>query len=693
MNKSCSAFACLAIPALLLTSSNGLAESSQGRYLTGHTVQRAAEVRDLGPESTSQTLRLTVWLHSKMDSAAADQMITDLYDKNSPNFHHWLSQAQADAAFAPTAAQAATVRKYLEDRHLREVASDPSNYFIKVEGTVRDIQEAFRVQIHRFDSRGTSFRSNVGEPWVDGSAATLIAAIDGMSEHKMRPHLVRPKDPATGESFHPSPLAAGPDGAFFEAQCLRKPQTKTFKTMGGLPSATYAGNRYGANIENSADGTLAPCGYQPSELQAAYGLKASYAAGFDGSGQTTVIVDAFGSPTIAQDSEIFSQLYGLPDITPANFKVLFPGGQPAAPDEGWATETTLDVQWAHAMAPGAKIVLLAAPTPNDADLQTAILYALEHNLGKSISNSYGEAEHDVPPAILANWYLLTRLAAALGVSVNFSSGDNGDSNPSGFTDNVSYPGVSTPADMPWATGVGGTSVFLDNKDNITTQTGWGNNITEVADTIALGSPPVIPPFNEGFDGGAGGGTSEFFPKPDFQAGLPGKHRLVPDIAVTADPFTGVEIICDGGSCGGGTGPLVEVIGGTSLACPMFSGIWSIANQGRKEGLGQAARLLYRLKKNAITDVLAVNSPDNVIGLIQTGKSNKAYSAKSLVEPLDGTTKFVSALYNSPFSTRWFVLSFGTDSSLATAKGWDNVTGLGTPDGLSFIRAVRSAVDD
>ena len=145
----------------------------------------------------------------------------------------------------------------------------------------------------------------------------------------------------------------------------------------------------------------------------------------------------------------------------------------------------------------------------------------------------------------------------------------------------------------------------------------------------------------------------------------------------ADPFTGVEIIetIDGQLS-------VGVIGGTSLAAPMFSGVMAIAAQRNNGGLGQAAALVYGLG-SGVTDVPAVSSANNVTGVINGNPQN----ADSLAAPLDGVTDYYSALYNSPFSTRWFVITFGTDTSLKTGTGWDNVTGVGTPDGVNFVNAL------
>jgi subtilase family serine protease len=139
-------------------------------------------------------------------------------------------------------------------------------------------------------------------------------------------------------------------------------------------------------------------------------------------------------------------------------------------------------------------------------------------------------------------------------------------------------------------------------------------------------------------------------------------------------------------------PAVEVIGGTSLATPVFSALWAIANQaaGSKAPLGQAAPLLYSLPTGAITDIKPVNNGLDVRGKIKNPPAPVLVeTAADLAQPLENTTTFLSALYHGS-STRWYDLTFGTDSSLVTAPGWDNVTGLGTPNGLKFVQAVVAA---
>ncbi len=250
-----------------------------------------------------------------------------------------------------------------------------------------------------------------------------------------------------------------------------------------------------------------------------------------------------------------------------------------------------------------------------------------------------------------------------------------------------------PASSPYATAVGGTSLFLNSKHGIDFQTGWGNNITRIASySSGCGEPtcdPVlIDPEFEGFYAGAGGGTSAYWAKPSYQKSLSGTFRLVPDIAYVADPYTGAEFVdTEGGS------QFISVVGGTSLATPMFSGMWAVATQAAGKWLGQAAPLLYKLPADAITDVVAVAGPNNVSGFTDSPPlPPQVFSAAELAAPLQNSVDqvdFMSLLYQGT-TTRWYALSFGVDSSLNAGPGWDNVTGLGTPNGASFVSAVVAA---
>ncbi len=235
----------------------------------------------------------------------------------------------------------------------------------------------------------------------------------------------------------------------------------------------------------------------------------------------------------------------------SNFTIYYPTGPTNCKGNtcGWDVETSLDVEWSHAIAPGANIALVLGLNNDDSNLDLAVLYAIDNLLGNVISNSYGEPEASLvtgDPAELTVKNNINETGAALGISVNYSSGDDGD-----YLAAYGATTVSMPASSPYATAVGGTSLFLNKDQSIKVQTGWGTNLTRIADTATsgdTGQPPLIPPDFFGFYFGAGGGASSVWPLPPYQESLGGGWRHVPDIAMVADPYTGVEVIdTEGGS--------------------------------------------------------------------------------------------------------------------------------------------------
>jgi subtilase family serine protease len=662
----------------------------------------------LGPEDESKSVTVTVWLnlHNK---PALDSLVQEMYDSTSPNYHHFLTIQEYKGQFAPTAKEAAAVRDFLTAHNLSVTSIDQNNHFVVAQGKVGDAQKAFNVQINRVMLNGVVHRMSTSEASVAGDVAPLVAAVQGLSDLDYRAHIAPASDPETHTPYTGVPVTAvGTDGLFFSADCLRPPEFITFTTSGGFPSATYFGNRYGANITNTALGTLPSCGYDPAELQQAYGLNKLYSNNLNGAGQTIMIVDAFGSNTILSDANLFSGVYGLPALTTSgtspNFQIFTPNGSATCTATNgciagnWQFETTLDVEWAHSIAPGANIVLVLSADNSFTNLDIANLFAVENGFGNVLSNSFGISEIalvDFLPSELIVENGISEIAAALGISHDISTGDDGDNLA---VDNANYGinsvSVDANADSPFATAVGGTSTFLNSQNNIKLQTGWGLNFARIANPTP--NPPVIPPLFFGFNGGSGGGASVVYAKPKFQEQqVPGKFRQLPDISMNADPDTGVEIIVTPDSVPGDP-QFVEVFGGTSLSCPMFSALWAIANQANAAvgggPLGQAAPILYQLSENAITDV-NINPAStllNVNGVVLNPPSPPTFeSAPYLAQPLENTPPFgfISALFQSATSTRWDVFTFGTDTSLTTGPGWDNVTGLGTPNGQNFVNEV------
>ncbi|MGI8771334.1 MAG: S53 family peptidase [Acidobacteriaceae bacterium] len=657
-----------------------LAATPAHAQMTARASRLASQAQSIAPENSQSTVEATVWLklHNQKDLQAT---VSKLYQKGSPTYHHWLTTKEL-TQFMPTAQDLATVQRELQSRGLKVVSTDQKNLFVRVSGPAATVQSAFGVQLNRYTVKGKSVIASATEPKLSGAAAGLVAQIGGLSGLQAEPFIKQAVNPETGQPFAGLPLTSTtPNGVFFSSNCFNYGvETHTFTTAGAaLPVGTYSGNRYGASPSNSQVGTLAPCGYGANEVQTAYNLKPAYQHGLDGKGQTIVIVDAYGSPTILADANAFSSINGLPQLGSSNFTVYNPQGTPAY-NAGWASETTLDVEWAHAIAPGAKIALVATASNYNSDLQGGISYAIQHQLGNVISNSYGEPEIEDDANDMNTWNSLNEVAAAAGISVNFSTGDSGDYTADGLPATV-----SSPSNSPYATAVGGTTMGLNSAKHISFQTGWGNNYAQLYSGVS--KRVLDPPHSFGFYGGAGGGESQYFPKPSWQNNLPGAGRQQPDVSALADPFTGGEIVITPNGQQGGA-QYVEVYGGTSLACPIFSAIWAITNQRAGHPLGQAAPIIAALDGGALMDVTPYTSSTNVSGSVTDSSGTKFYSPNQLEAPVETSNPFYSAFYQVASGT-YYAFSFGTDTSLVVAPGWDNVTGWGVPNGNGFINAAAN----
>lgn len=676
--------------------------AATGRFIAHNTPNYVATAANLGAEDPAKVIEVSFWLNPS-NQAGLDALASRLYDPTSLQFRHFLTRNQIAARFAPTAAQMKVVRQFLAANNLKVMRVGPMNFFVHVKGTVGDIENALHVQLNQYQVGSSVMRANNRDPYVDGAAAPLVRAISGLdSGEYTHPMATRPGPPSTklGKAFA-AMVPAAPGSTFFSNNCFDGTETETFSTNnnGSFPIGTYKGNRI--NLQSL---TSAGCGYTPPMIQAAYNLNALYAEGFDGSGQTIGIIDWCGSLTIQRDANAFSAKFGLPKLTSSNFAITYipTVSTCQAMDQ---TEINIDVEWAHAIAPGANINLIVPPSASFSDVDEAELTAVVYGLANVLSGSYGSIEAFDPTSELLTENLINQIAAVAGISANFSSGDQGDYTFFGIP-----PAVSAPADSPYATAVGGVTLALNADNSIAWQAGWGNNETLLAEEGTVFDPPLF----FGFIGGAGGGPSNCvyvdakfnctggFLKPSYQKGVPGKWRQVPDVSWLADPFTGGVIAI---SVPFQIPSLTwQVWGGTSLACPMFSALWAIANQEAGAPLGLAAPHLYSLPAGAVTDIVPVSIPHNVTGSIQDSATVKVpYSAAQI---LGGsvTGKFADAIWDyAPLQDTAVLVSFGMDCSaegpadffgtlctdpgpLKTKVGWDNVTGVGTPNGKAFADA-------
>lgn len=420
--------------------------------------------------------------------------------------------------------------------------------------------------------------------------------------------------------------------------------------------------------------------FNPAAMAGSYDYAGLHAAGIDGRGITIAVVDSFGSATVANDLNVFDTAFGLQHLCgEANytcksgdptFSILNvqgnPPPNPPPPNNGtgqeahdvWAVEVSLDVEWAHATAPMANILLVTTPTAETLGVQgfqqfmNAEQYVVDHHLADVISQSFGAGEGTFHNGLAALQNLRQPFISAQAdhITVLASSGDNGTANPMKepvkTPDLIPYPSVGWPASDPLVTAVGGTYLCTD---------------TTTGTAVDSASPPSNCQGNNagqrevGWVAG-GGGYSILFPRPSFQdtlpagstfagssVGAPGPNsnmRGIPDIAYQASARTGV-LVYDAGEGGW------FVVGGTSCGSPQWAGLIAMADQmAHKQGKGNVGYInpaLYQIAANPAQ--YAADFHDITTGNNQLDSSIPGYSASA---------------------------------------GWDAVTGLGSPDAANLL---------
>ncbi len=384
--------------------------------------------------------------------------------------------------------------------------------------------------------------------------------------------------------------------------------------------------------------------YSPLQLQTAYDMEPLFNAALNGRGTTIAIVDAFGSPTIAHDLAHFDADFSLPP--PPSFRVITPAGKIPAYDpnagsmQGWAFETSMDVEYAHAMAPGANILLVE--TPVDETLGTAGFpeivhaenYVINHKLANVISQSFGAAEQTFPSKqSILDLRSANKNAAAHNVTVLAAPGDLGPTDWSDLNgDYFLHPVTEWPVGDPLVTAVGGTTLHLDSAGSRTAMdTAWNDY-----------------PNGRGIAAGSGG-LSSVFARPAYQNSVrrvTGNHRGVPDISLSADFNAGALVYT---SFAGSWAAGYHINGGTSLSTPLFAGIVAVADQANGSPLGLLNPRLYKLGSGSpgLPDITKGNTT------VTFNQNGRQYTVKGY----------------------------------AAVKGYDLATGLGTVDAAKLVAAL------
>ncbi|MGH3151854.1 MAG: S53 family peptidase [Streptosporangiaceae bacterium] len=391
--------------------------------------------------------------------------------------------------------------------------------------------------------------------------------------------------------------------------------------------------------------------YEPGQIEEAYNLPALYREGINGKGATIVIVDSFGSPTIQADLTTFDSTFGLP--APPSLRILQPAGKvpPFDPNNsdmvGWAGETTLDVEYAHTIAPGANIVLVETPVSETEgvtgfpQIVKAEEYVINHHIGDVISQSFSATEQTFPSKRVLESLRGAYLDAYLHhITVLAASGDSGaaDVGLDGET-YFTFPVTSWPDSDPLVTGVGGTQLHLDANGNHTSpDTVWNDTFSVPTNQFIFGDNGPNPL-------AGGGGKSVIFSRPSYQNGVKkvvGSSRGVPDISMSAACNGAVDVYQSFPGQPAGWYPTC----GTSEATPMFAGIVALANQVAGHSLGLINPALYRMSATNAPGIVDVTSGNNTVSFTQNGQQDtvKGFSARTGYDLASGVGTVNGALF-------------------------------------------------
>ncbi len=634
--------------------------------------------------------------------AALESYLNEVNDQSSLNYHKWLTAAELGEQFGPAASDIDAVKTWLTDQGFTVNGVATNGLTIDFSGKASQVAKAFHTSIHNLQVNGEHHIANVSDPSIPAALAGVVAGVASLND------------------FRPRPLHREVQHAHFDPH--------TGSETGAQPGYTFSsgGGTYQAVV--------------PGDLATIYNLKALFAAGYSGQGQSIVVIEDTDVYSTA-DWSTFRSTFGLSTYTAGSFKQEHPGG---CADPGVVpvseSEATLDAEWASAAAPSAAILLASC-----ADTNTTFggLIALENltnstNPPKIVSISYGESETENGATANLAYSKAYQSAVAEGISVFVSAGDEGaassDADQTKATHGITVSGF---ASTPYNVAVGGTD-FGDtyagtnttywNSTNTSTYASAKSYIPEIpwnnscaSELIASKSGYSATYGTSGFcnsttgkeyylstasgSGGPSGcatgspttagvvsGTCKGYSKPSFQSGLVGVPadgvRDLPDVSLFA--ANGVwghyYVYCDSDTGDGGhacTGAPSgwSGAGGTSFASPILAAIQSLVNQKTGSAWGNPLTTYYNLAKASYG--ASGNTSCNSTNGNAAGASCTFYDVKQ--GDIDVNCTGTQNCYR-PSGTNG-VLSTSTTAyspAYGTTTGWDFATGIGTVNASNLV---------
>jgi subtilase family serine protease len=603
------------------------AQAASTKTVPNSAPKWVAKTRPVGRVSGKAKTSFQVYLAPNGGLASLKADVATVSDPKSSSYRQFLSAKQYHAKYDASDASVAKVTNWLAANHLTVTGVERHHRYLSVTGTVAHTQSAFHAKIKQYRHAGQTVQANATALKVPAVVAPLVLTVKGIdTTPRLIKHQAAPPSPAYVNA-RPCSLSYGSVTASKQAD---------FKT----PLPKFKGKAL----------PYAVCGYTGPQFRAAY--EGTTSDSLDGTGVTVAITDAYASPTIAADAQRYAVNHSDGGYVTGQLKQVKPKkftDEDYCDASGWYGEETLDVEAVHAMAPAANVRYYASPSCFDSDFLLTLNKVVDQNKAQLVSNSWSDLEANESTDSVAAYEQVFLQGAMQGISFLFSSGDNGDE-----LANTGLKQVDYPSSDPFATAVGGTADAIGADGTFTFQTGWGTERYSLSDDQKSWVDPT-------YLYGAGGGSSALFNQPAYQKGVVpaafGNSRAVPDVGLDADPTTGMLIgqtqtFPDGVRYG------EYRIGGTSLASPLFAGLTALTLQHAKapHGLGALNPLIYA----------------------QAGSSTFTDIKGTPADPGNVRVDYVNGL-NTDEGLRYTVRTFNQDSSLATAKGWDPVTGVGSPN--------------
>jgi len=643
------------------------------------------------------------------NAAGARSFVREVSTPGSRLFHKFLTRSQWIARYGPTSASIASAKSWLRSQGF-SVGSVPSTHlYVSASGTAAQVERAFGVTLGYYMVNGHKVRLANGMLSIPAGISGSVAGAVGVNEFVATNDLTQ-----QGRSFQPAQpalpaLPALPAHPARPAQAAPEPPppagflnphpcTHAFNIK---PDRADSSKLYSPPFTSPLHYDI--CGYLPHQLRSAYGIARAVARGDDGSGVGVAIVDAYDSPTLLADSQrYFRQNDPANPLDAGQFANRFFNDEPATTDDfdlcdasGWRAEQSLDVQAVHAMAPGASILYVGAQDCTDAGLLAAVQVAVTSG-ASAVTDSWGDLAGDLftDAATKTAFDDTFAIAGATGVSVLFSSGDDGD--------NFAVTGLAVPdfpSIDPFVTGVGGTTLEIDSHGHRAAELGWSVAKLPMCVGVAAkncgSATKAAGPL--AWQAGGGGGTSYSYTEPFYQAGVvpaalalrnealfgPVPLRVSPDISMDADAQSGMLIgLRQTFPTGVHYGQFKE--GGTSLASPLLAGVIADAGQAAGGTLGFLNPELYdafvKGPSGTYTDIVPSSKPasDGVIRVDFADSTDRAegFNVSARAIDYEGPETYCDETGNC--ATRKVTLN--------TAKGFDSLTGLGSvgPDFLQVM---------